>query len=61
MNPLPLLASLLASARIPGNLARWPGGAALVWKKLPSFCLWSAVVGGYQEMSAGSPSNKSGM
>jgi hypothetical protein len=37
------------------------GGAAAVWKKLPSFSSFSLLSGGYHEMSAGLPSKKSGM
>jgi hypothetical protein len=53
--------SLFASAMTPGILLRVAGGPALVSKNLPSFCFVSSVVGGYHEMSAGSPSKKSGM
>ena len=35
------------------------GGAALVLKNSPSFLPFSSVSGGYQEISAGSPSKKS--
>lgn len=36
-------------------------GAPFVLKKLPSFSPCSGVSGGYQEMSAGLPSKRSGM
>lgn len=37
------------------------GGAAFVSKNSPSFLPFSSLSGGYQEMSAGWPSKKSGM
>jgi hypothetical protein len=37
------------------------GGAPVVWKKLPRAFPFSSVSGGYQEISAGLPSNQSGM
>jgi hypothetical protein len=52
---------LLNSSTIFGIRGRVLGGAADVLKNSPSFCSFSLLSGGYQEMSAGLPSKKSGM
>jgi len=49
------------SLRMVGIFAAVAGGAPVVEKKFPSFSPFSLVSGGYQEMSAGLPSNQSGM
>jgi len=51
-----------SSSTILGMRGNVLGGAAWLEKKAPSFCCLSlSSPGGYQEMSAGEPSKKSGM